>query len=79
MPDLQRIETKIFIKYLQSLGAESKKINGTSHAKFHLANLKRPIVIVITKKEMPGTYIRQYLKILDKTVEQFLDWLGKNK
>ena len=71
MPHLKPVSWKEFEKFLLFLGCRFKHQKG-SHRVHTLAGLKRPL-IVPAYGEIPPFIIRNNLRILNKTVEEYLE------
>jgi len=71
MPRLTPISWKEFDKFLLFLGCKFKHQRG-SHRVYTLAGLKRPI-IVPAYGEIPMFVIRNNLRLLGKTVDEYLE------
>lgn len=73
MPRLTPIKRKKFEKFLKYIGCDLKRMEG-DHLIFDRAGLDRPVVIT-ADKEIPVFIIRNNLRTLKITPEEFLEIL----
>jgi predicted RNA binding protein YcfA (HicA-like mRNA interferase family) len=75
MPRITPIKRKKFEKFLEYIGCKSKRIKG-DHLIYDRPGLKRPVVIT-TDKEVPVFIIRNNLRTLGVSTEEYLEILKK--
>ena len=74
MPKLYPIKTSLFIKFLLEVGCHERMNCGDngSHKFYYRKDLKRPITVIKSKKEVPQHHYKSDLKSLGITPEEFL-------
>ena len=73
MPGIRPIHWKTFDKFLEFVGCQLKRKKG-DHRIYWRQDLKRPIVIP-AEKELPIFIIRNNLRVLNISVEEYLEIL----
>ncbi len=74
MNKLNNISLKIFRHYLLYCGLKHIRSKG-GHEIWSVKNLSRPVVLQTHIDPVPGFIIKNNLKTIDKSVEDFLDFL----
>ena len=75
MPPLSPVKRKKFEKFLNFVGCNLKRTKG-DHLIYDRPGLKRPVVIT-ADKEVPVFIVRNNLRTLGISVEEYLDILDK--
>lgn len=75
MPGLSPISKRKFEKFLTFVGCQLKRTKG-DHYVYWRAGLKRPVIIT-TDREVPIFIIRNNLRTLGLSVDQYLEVLKK--
>lgn len=78
MPKLSPISADRFIKFLEYVGCSSMSQKG-SHKKFSRGDLNRPIIVPIHAIDLPIFVIKNALRTLKMSNEQYLQILEKEK
>ena len=76
MPKISPINYKDFEKFVKFVGCEFVRQKG-SHRVFTRSDLNRPIIIPAHKKDLPVFIIRQIIRQLNLSVEDYLEILSK--
>jgi len=81
MPKLNPVKTTIFVKFLLSIGFVERAScgNNGSHMFFTRTGLIRPVLVIMSNKEVPKEHIKPILKILEMSEINFLNIIKKIK
>ena len=79
MPKISPIKTSRFVKFLKQAGCVERGNYNGDHCFYTRPGIKRPITIITTEKELPGFHVRQYLKALGISEDNYLRIISKIK
>lgn len=74
MGSKQTVKLKDFLKVIQSWGLEYKGTKG-GHERWSCKGMTRPVIIQTHKKEIPEFILKNNLKTIGKTINQFFESL----